>query len=238
MSVAAIIAVAVRSDGRHDIIGLGPGPSIVSSRSIRFLKGTVPTDSGGRPRLLVDLPQGLGSSGSRGRQAGDLRRPLKAEIRHFQDPRHDLAEVPRPLDEECRGSYRQRAADDVGSSTTASPSAGQPGGGASDLPASGRSAPARSTEAGQINGRGRARGAGVRDLPGPTPHQAAFDGWNRRDVPARSGCSSAVRPSSWRSVARRLEASPDRLFSCCRFEAAAHAPFLDGCERQAATTCA
>ncbi len=62
-------------------------------------------------------------------------------------------------------------------------------------------------------------------------------GWDRQDFPARSRYSCAVRPTSWRSVARRLEASPDSLFSSCRFEAAAHAPFVDGCERQAATKC-
>lgn len=41
VSVAAIIAVAVTSDGRREIVGLGVGPSEAEPFWSRFLKGLV-----------------------------------------------------------------------------------------------------------------------------------------------------------------------------------------------------
>ena len=92
VSVAAIIAVAVDTEGRREIVGLGLGPSEAET-------------------VLVGLPQGLGQARPQGREAGDLRRPRGAQARDRQGARRHLAAVPRPLDEERAGARAQGPAD-------------------------------------------------------------------------------------------------------------------------------
>jgi hypothetical protein len=58
VSVAAIIAVAVTTEGRREIIGLGIGPS--EAELPELVEG------------LVGLPQRSGQARAQGRQAGDL----------------------------------------------------------------------------------------------------------------------------------------------------------------------
>ena len=73
VSVAAIIAVAVNTDGKREIVGLHIGPSMARRPSIRSLKGTGPAGPGGGSRdLLVDLSQELGAPRPLRRQTGDF----------------------------------------------------------------------------------------------------------------------------------------------------------------------
>jgi hypothetical protein len=61
VSGAAIIAVAVNTEGRREIIGLGLGPS--EAEPPELVEG------------LVGLSQGFGQARAEGRQAGDLGYP-------------------------------------------------------------------------------------------------------------------------------------------------------------------
>ena len=73
VSVAAIIAVAVNTDGKREIVGLHIGPSMASRSSIRFPKGTGPGGpGGGGPDLLVDLSRELGAPRPLRRETGDF----------------------------------------------------------------------------------------------------------------------------------------------------------------------
>ena len=90
VSVAAIIAVAVNTDGRREIIGLEARP--VRSRD-----------------LLVRLPEGPGPARPEGREAGRLRCPRRPQAGDRPRPRRDLAALPRPLDAQRPGPRRRRA---------------------------------------------------------------------------------------------------------------------------------
>jgi putative transposase len=76
VSVAAIIAVAVATEGRREIVGLGLGPSEAEPFWSAF-------------------SQGPGQTWSQGRQAGDLRRSRRLAPRDHPGARCDLATVPR-----------------------------------------------------------------------------------------------------------------------------------------------
>jgi transposase-like protein len=74
VSVAAIIAVAVSTEGKREIVGLGLGPSEAETFWSAFLKGLLKRGLALR-RLLAASPSGIGSRASwplMG-QAGDLR---------------------------------------------------------------------------------------------------------------------------------------------------------------------
>jgi putative transposase len=59
VSVAAIIAVAVTTDGRREIIGLGIGPSEAEPFWSAFLKGLVKRGLGGVKLVISDAHEGL-----------------------------------------------------------------------------------------------------------------------------------------------------------------------------------
>src|SRR5438477_6372241 len=85
VSVAAIIAVAVSSDGRREIVGLGIGPS--EAEPPELVEG------------LVGLSEGPGQARPQRREAGDLRRPRRTTSRDHQSTSCCLAALPRALDE-------------------------------------------------------------------------------------------------------------------------------------------
>ena len=88
VSVAAIIAVAVDTEGRREIVGLGIGPSEAEPFWSAFLKGLV--------------KRGLAR-----RQAGDLRCARGPAQRDNSRAWCDLAEVPGSLDAQCPGARAQ-----------------------------------------------------------------------------------------------------------------------------------
>src|SRR5215469_8642483 len=88
ISVAAIIAVAVTTEGRREIIGLGLGPSEAEPFWSTFLK---------RP----------GQARPQGRQAGNLRCPRWLAPCHHPRPRCGLAKVSGALDAQCLGICAQ-----------------------------------------------------------------------------------------------------------------------------------
>src|SRR4030088_650402 len=75
VSVAAIIAMAVTTDGRREIIGLGIGPPEAEPFWSAFLKGP-------------------GQARPEGRQAGDLGCPRRPAPRHHPRARCDVAKMP------------------------------------------------------------------------------------------------------------------------------------------------
>ena len=218
VSVAVIIAVGVNTDGRREVLGMAIGASEAETFWTDFLRQLARRGLRGVKLVISDAHEGIKAAVSKIFTATWQRCRV-----HFM--RNALAHAGK--------SGRRVVSAFIATAFAQNDAAsGEPAMAPHRRPAASHIAQAR-----QANGRGRARRPGLHDLPGPTPHQAALDGWDRQDFPARSRYSSAVRPTSWQSVARRLEASPDSLFSSCRFEAAAHAPFVDGCERQAATKC-
>ena len=64
VSVAAIIAVAVDSDGRREIIGLGLGPSEAETFWTTFLKGLVRRGLKGVRLVISDAHEGASSARS------------------------------------------------------------------------------------------------------------------------------------------------------------------------------
>ena len=96
-SVAAIIAVAVNTDGRTEIIGLALGPSEAETFWIDFLRGLKARGLDGTKLVISDAHSGL-----------------RAGI-----GRH-LATLPRPLDAQCPGTcfsrptHRRRCRDPTG----------------------------------------------------------------------------------------------------------------------------
>ena len=84
VSIAAIIAVAVNTDGRREIIGLGTGPSEAFGRW--------PSP------FWTEFLRDLKARGPRRRQAGDQRRPYRPQSGDRTGVRCDLAAMPRSLD--------------------------------------------------------------------------------------------------------------------------------------------
>jgi Transposase, Mutator family len=84
VSVAAIIAVAVTTEGRREIVGLGLGPS--------------------EAEPFWSFPQGPGQAWSQGCQAGDLGCARRLASRHHPGARRHLATVPRSLDAQRPGA--------------------------------------------------------------------------------------------------------------------------------------
>ena len=155
VSVAAIIAVAVDTEGRREIVGLHLGPSR------------------GRD-LLGHVPEEPGQARPQGREARHLGRARGPQGRDPARAGRDLAALPSPLDEERLGARGQGPAG--GGRRRAPPGvpAGRRGGRAPGLAAGGRPAPAALVEARRADGRERARRAGLHGLPRPAPRQAAL----------------------------------------------------------------
>ena len=91
VSVAAIIAVAVKTEGRREIVGLGIGPSEAEP-------------------FWSSFSEGPGQARSQGRQAGDLGCSRRLAPRDHPRARRDLAKVPRSLDAQCLGARAERPA--------------------------------------------------------------------------------------------------------------------------------
>src|SRR5690349_9252031 len=155
VSVAAIIAVAVTTEGRREIIGLGLGPSEAEPFWSTFLKGLVKRGLKGVKLVISDAHDGL--------------------RRDHPRARCDMAKVPSSLDAQRPGARAQgpthhgRRRDPTSLSSTRCRDR------ASDLAPRCRSAKAALAQARHFDGRQRARRAGLHDLPGPASHQAAFD---------------------------------------------------------------
>src|SRR5688572_25100630 len=84
VSVAVIIAVAVNTDGRREVLGMEVGPSEAEPFWTAFLRSLTPAR----------------------RQAGDQRQPRGPEEGGGQGALGDLAALSRPLHEECAGPCR------------------------------------------------------------------------------------------------------------------------------------
>ena len=136
VSVAAIIAVAVDTDGRREIIGLGLAL--------------------GSGNLLVDLSQGAGPARPEGRQAGDLGCARGAQACRRQGAQGDVAAVSGSLAEMRLGPRPQRSAYDGGRGPASGFPAGRSRHRPADLAAGGRPAPPPLAQAGDTDGRQRA----------------------------------------------------------------------------------
>lgn len=137
VSVAAIIAVAVDTEGRREIVGLGLGPSEAEPFWSTFLKGLVRRGLKGVKLVISDAHEGGPQAG--GRQGAG---------------RH-LAALPGALDEERAGARAQRAADGGRGRPPPGLPASGPGRRAPGLAAARRPAPAALAEARRPPGRER-----------------------------------------------------------------------------------
>src|SRR4051795_960203 len=157
VSVAAIIAVAVDTEGRREIVGLHIGPSEAETFWTTFLKSLVRRGLRGVKLVISDAHEGL---------KGAIRRVMGADGRH-------VAAVSRSLDEECVGLRAQGAANDGGRRAPAGVLATRPGQRPQGLAHHGRPVPGSLAQARQAARRERARCVGLSLLPGPAPGQVA-----------------------------------------------------------------
>ena len=153
--VAAIIAVAVSSDGRREIIGLGLGPSEAETFRSTFLKGLVRRGLKEVKLVISDAHDGLKQAAAKVLKATWQRCRV-----HWM--RNALAHV-------AKGQHTMVAA-----GPAPSLSAGRPAGRPADLAAGRRPATATLAQARRPHGRQRARRAGLPGVPGATPHQASL----------------------------------------------------------------
>lgn len=160
VSVAAIIAVAVNTEGKREIIGLHHRPE----------RGRT---------LLVDFPARPRPAGPQRREAGDLRRPRGSEGRHHTRRRRHLAALPCPLHAQragarAEGPEHRRCRRDPAGLPPARSCRRYP-----DLASRRRPAPRPMAEAWRLHGRCRARRARIHDLP------RAASLWTRMGCPRR-----------------------------------------------------
>ena len=154
VSVAAIIAMAVTTDGRREIVGLGLGPSEAEPFWSAFLKGLVKRGLKGVKLVISDAHDGLRLAITRVLGATWQRCRV-----HWM--RNALAHVPKgPAHHGCRRD-------------PASLPATRRRSGASDLAARRRPASPSLAQARRLDGRQRARRARLHDFFAPAPHQAA-----------------------------------------------------------------
>jgi hypothetical protein len=156
ISVAAIIAVAVSTDGRREIVGLGIGPSEAEPFWSAFLKGLVKRGLSGVKLVISDAHEGL-------RHA--ITRVLGASWQT----------LPGALDAQRPGARTERPAHHGCRRDPPSLSATRRRDGAPDLAPCCRSAPSALAKACRPDGRQRARRPRLHRLPGPAPHQIALD---------------------------------------------------------------
>ena len=154
VSVAAIIAVAVTTEGRREIVGLGLGPSEAEPFWSAFLKGLVKRGLKGVKLVISDAHDGLRHAITRVLGATWQRCRV-----HWM--RNALAHVPKGQHTMVAAAIRQAFL------------ATQCRGRASDLATCCRSTAAALAQARRADGRQRARRAGLPSLPGPAPHQIA-----------------------------------------------------------------
>jgi putative transposase len=154
VSVGAIIAVAVNTEGRREIIGIGIGPSEAEPFWSAFLEGP-------------------GQARPRRRQAGDLRRARGLAQRHYPRPRRHLAEVSGALDEKMPAARAKRTRDGC-RRDPAGVLAARRRCRAADLATRRRSAAPALAQARCADGPQRARRLGLHGLPQPSPDQITF----------------------------------------------------------------
>ena len=145
VSVAAIIAVAVNTEGKREIIGLHVGPSEAEPFWSTFLR---------------DLVRRV-----EGRKAGDLQRPRRTEGRHHPRRRRNLAALPRSFHEErararAEGTEHCCRRRDPAGLPPARPCRRHP-----DMAPRRRPVPRAMAEARRLCGCRRARRARLHDLP-------------------------------------------------------------------------
>jgi transposase-like protein len=118
VSVAAIIAVAVDTGGRREIVGLGPGPSEAEPFRSAFPKGLPKRGLGGVRLVVSDAREGLGHAAAK--VLGATRQRCRAHrmrdaLAHVPGGRHSMAAAaprqafPRPDQEPARQVWRQVA---------------------------------------------------------------------------------------------------------------------------------
>src|SRR3954469_14719794 len=149
VSVAAIIAVAVDTEGRREIVGLHIGPSEAETFWTTFLKSLVRRGLRGVKLVISDAHEGL---------KGAIRRVMGATWQRC---------------EECAGLRAQGAANDGGRRAPAGVLATRPGQRPQGLAHHGRPVPGSLAQARQAARRERARCVGLSLLPGPAPGQVA-----------------------------------------------------------------
>src|SRR5215207_2465067 len=155
ISVAAIIAMAVSTDGRREIIGRGIGPSEAEPFWSAFLKSLVKRGLKGVKLVISDAHDGLRLAITRVLGATWQRCRV-----HWM--RNALAHVP-------KGQHDGRRRDPPGLPAARRRCR------AADLAACRRPAAATLAQARYADGRQRARRAGLHDLPVPAPHQASLN---------------------------------------------------------------
>ena len=153
ISVAAIIAVAVTTDGRREIVGLGIGPSEAEPFWSGFLKGLVKRGLKGVKLVITDAHDGCVT------RSPACSAPLGNAVAcigcgmpwHMYQRASTRWSPPRSARPSC------------------SPSRGRP----PDLAPRCRSAPPALAQARRPDGRERTRRPRLHGFPGPAPHQAA-----------------------------------------------------------------
>jgi transposase-like protein len=153
VSVAAIIAVAVTTEGRREIVGLGIGPSEAEPFWSGFLKRLVKRGLKGVKLVISDAHDGL-----RRRHAG---------------ARRQLATLSGSLDQKRPGACPEGPAHHGRRRHSSGFSATRCRCGASDLAPCRRPAARALAQTRRANGRQRARCVGLPGLPGPAPRQIA-----------------------------------------------------------------
>jgi len=201
VSVAAIIAVAVNTEGKREIVGLGIGPSEAEPFWSSFIKGLVKRGLRGVKLVISDAHDGL---------------------------RHAITRVLGATWQRCRVHWMQcpgaRAKGPAHHGRRGDPP-GLPANrrrrGTPDLEACCRSAPLALAQARPADGRQRARRAGLHDIPRPAPDQVAQHqpvgaveqggqaaGRRRRHLPQRGQHHPAHRRRAARAE-RRVWTTPD-----------------------------
>ncbi len=160
VSVAAIVAVAVNTDGKREIVGLHIGPSEAETFWAAFLKSMLRRGLSGVKLVISDAHEGLKAA---------VRRVMGASWQrcrvHWM--RNALAYVPKGRAEHGRGG----AASDI---HPAGSRQCQP-----DAASRRRSVAREMAEAGGVHRRERNRRAGAHGLPRPAPQQDGQHEWAR-----------------------------------------------------------
>ena len=152
VSVAAIIAVAVNTEGKREIVGLGIGPSEAETFWSDFLRRLTRRGLHGVKLVISDAHEGLKAA---------IRRVFGATWQrcrvHWM--RNALSYVPKSQQTMVAAAMRQAF-------IQPDRATGEP-----DLAPRGRPTAARMAQARRVHRRQRSRRAGLHRLPGPAPHQ-------------------------------------------------------------------
>ncbi len=149
VSIAAIIAVAVNTDGRREIIGLGTGPSEAETFWTEFLRGLKARGLDGVKLVISDAHTGLKAAIARVFDG-------EAQSRSGGSATAERAAVPRSLDAQRSRACTQGPAHRRGRRHPASLRSARPHPGRRDLAPRRRSGPRPLAHARNPHGRGRA----------------------------------------------------------------------------------